>query len=340
MTFQARLTTRQKAAVIIRLLLDSEDEGLSLSQLDSDSQTLLAEEMAGMELVDRQTRDDVITEFCDRLEAVGVTFPGDLDGTLAMLGGKLSEASADRLRRQAAISGRGDPWVRLAGQPKENLITLASRESVEVVALMLSKLPVTMASDVFSSLSRERARTVAQAISMTGAVSPEALNRVGLVLLRAADALPRPAIETPAADRMGAILNFATSDLREDVLETLEREDAGFAGGVRKAIFTFAHIPARIAPRDIPRLVREVEQPVLLRALCATTEAEAATAEFILSNLSQRMADGLREERDEMAKPRPRDIDEAMTAVISAIRSLQDAGELALIEPDEDAGEG
>ncbi len=336
MMMQARLTPRQKAAVIIRLLLDGEDEAVSLSRLDSDSQTLLAEEMAGMELVDRQTRDAVIAEFCDRIEAVGVTFPGDLDGTLAMLGGKLSEASADRLRLRAAISGRGDPWARLAGQSKDNLITLARRESVEVVALMLSKLPVTRASEVFSALSRERARTVAQAVSMTGTVSPEALNRVGLVLLQAADALPRPAIETPAADRMGAILNFATADLRDDVLDSLEREDADFAGGVRKAIFTFAHIPARIAPRDIPRLVREVEQPVLLRALCATAEADVAAADYILSNLSQRMADSLREEREDMAKPRPREIEEAMTAVISAIRELQAAGELTLVQPDDD----
>lgn len=108
MTIQTGLNQRQKAAVIVRLLLD-DDEASSLSRLDSESQTLLAEEMAGMELIDRQTRDAIITEFCDRLESVGVTFPGDLDGTLAMLGTQLSEDSTDRLRRRAVIQGRGDP---------------------------------------------------------------------------------------------------------------------------------------------------------------------------------------------------------------------------------------
>lgn len=332
MTIHTGLNQRQKAAVIVRLLLD-DDEASGLSRLDSESQTLLAEEMAGMELIDRQTRDAVITEFCDRLESVGVTFPGDLDGTLAMLGAQLSDDSTDRLRRRAAVSGRGDPWLRIAALPAPAILKLAGSEAVEMVALMLSKLPVERASEVFVALPRERARAVAQAISMTSGVTPESLNRVGLILLQAAESLPRPAIATPAADRMGAILNFATADLRDDVLDSLDRHDADFAGGVRKAIFIFAHIPARVVPRDVPRIVREIEQPVLVRALAASSEADAAAAEFILSNLSQRMADGLREERTELGTPRPADVEAAMTEVVSAIRRLQEAGEITLILP-------
>lgn len=329
---------RQKAAVIVRLLLD-DDEAVNLSRLDSDAQTLLAEEMAGMELIDRQTRDAIITEFCDRLEAVGLTFPGDLDGTLAMLGGKLSEDSTDRLRRLAALSGRGDPWQRVAGLSKENILSLANSESVEIVALMLSKLPVVRASEIFSSLSRDRARHVAQAMSMTGSVSPQSLHRVGLILLQAAEALPRPAIETPAADRVGAILNFATADLRDEVLESLQQDDARFADGVRRAIFIFSHIPTRIETRDVAKIVREVEQPTLLRALSAPDPADAETADFILSNLSQRMADSLREEMEALGKVRARDIEEAKTEVIAAIRRLEERGELTVIVPLDDEDE-
>ena len=326
----ASLNQRQKAAVIVRLLLD-DDEASSLARLDSDSQTLVAEEMARMELVDRETRDAIITEFCDRLESVGVTFPGDLDGTLAMLGGRLSEDSTDRLRRLSAMSGKGDPWVRLASQPLKRLIALANSESVELVALMLAKLPVSKASETFSALSRERAHEVAQAISMTGGVSAKALHRVGLVLLQATEAMPRPAIETPAAERMGAILNFAAADLREDVLEGLDRQDADFAGGVRRAIFTFDHIPFRIHGRDVPRLVREVDQAVMLRALSASSGGDAEAAEFILANLSQRMADGLRDEREGLSTPRPAEIEEAMKEVVTIIRRLETEGEVTLI---------
>ncbi|WP_411838802.1 FliG C-terminal domain-containing protein [Paracoccus sp. ME4] len=335
MTSQTGLNQRQKAAVIVRLLLD-DDEVAGLDRLDSGAQTLLAQEMAGMELIDRATRDAVITEFCDRLESVGVTFPGGLDGTLAMLGQRLSEDSTDALRRTAAITGQSDPWTRLCALPKEALIALANAESVELVALMLSKLPVEAASATFLALPRERARVVAQAMSMTSGVTPAALKRVGLVLLQAAEALPKPAIATPATDRMGAILNFATADLRDDVLGALDERDMEFADGVRKAIFIFAHIPARIEPRDVPKIVRELDQATLVRALAAPSEADAMAADFILSNLSQRMSDGLREEREALGKPRAKDVEEAMTEVVSAIRRLQEDGQLVLKMPQDD----
>ena len=316
----------------MRLLLDDEDAG-SLSQLNTDNQTLLAEAMAGMELVDRQTRDAIITEFCDNLEAIGVTFPGDLDGTLAMLGGKLSDVSADQLRRMAASAGHGDPWPRVAALPAESILRLANSEAVELVALMLSKLPVERASEMFISLPRDRARAVAQAMSMTSGVSPQALQRVGLILLQAAEAIPKPAISTPATERMGAILNFATSDLRDEVLGALEEQDTDFAGSVRKAIFIFAHIPSKIEARDVPRITREVDQAVLVRALSGTSPGDTAAADYILANLSQRMADGLREEREALGKLRARDVEEAMNEVVAVIRRLVEDGTLTLILP-------
>lgn len=336
MTTQIGLSQRQKAAVIVRLLLDDDDAG-GLERLNIESQTLLAQEMAGMELIDRPTRDAVIHEFCDRLEAVGVTFPGDLDGTLAILGARISDDSSNQLRQAAAIAGRSDPWARIAGLPQTSLSALANAESIELVALMLSKLPVEAASETFIAMPRDRARLVAQAMSMTSGVTPAALKRVGLVLLQAAEALPKPAIATPAADRMGAILNFATADLRDDVLEALDERDTEFAEGVRKAIFIFAHIPARIEPREVPRLVREVDQAVLVRALAAPDEADAAAAEFILANLSQRMADGLREEREALGRVRAKDVEAALTEVVGAIRRLQESGQITLKMPqDED----
>lgn len=335
MGVQYQLNQRQKAAVIVRLLLDDEDAP-ALERLDSNSQTLLAEAMAGLELVDRQTRDAIIGEFCDHLEAVGLTFPGDLDGTLAILGDRLSQDSTDRLHRMAIMSGRGDPWSRISALPRESLLALANSEPVDIIALMLSKLPVARASEAFSALDKDRARLVAQAMSLTAGVSAEALQRVGMILLQAAENLARPALDTPAADRVGALLNSASSDLRNSVLEALDQSDEVFAGGVRRAIFIFAHIPARIQPRDVPRIARELDQPTLVRALLAPGDDNAATSAFILENLSQRMADTLREEMAAVGKIAAKDAEEAMTAIVTAIRNLQEAGELELIAPTED----
>ncbi|NCO17298.1 MAG: flagellar motor switch protein FliG, partial [Alphaproteobacteria bacterium] len=60
-----------------------------------------------------------------------------------------------------------------------------------------------------------------------------------------------------------------------------------------------------------------------------------ATAEFILGNMSQRLAQALREEMTERGKVKDKDAEEAMNAVVMAVRQLEGAGELVLISDEE-----
>ena len=63
------------------------------------------------------------------------------------------------------------------------------------------------------------------------------------------DAQPPRAFDTGPVERVGAILNVSAALTREDVLKGLEETDAAFAEQVRRAIFTFVHLPARLAAR-------------------------------------------------------------------------------------------
>jgi flagellar motor switch protein FliG len=84
-------------------------------------------------------------------------------------------------------------------------------------------------------------------------------------------------------------------------------------------------------------VVRLVDQNFLITALAGSigNEENLAAAEFILANMSQRMAQGLREEMAARGKVKDKDAEEAMNAIISAVRELETSGELALIQ-DED----
>src|SRR5690606_6810440 len=116
----------------------------------------------------------------------------------------------------------------------------------------------------------------------------------------------------------------------------LDEQDREFALDVRRAIFVFAHIPKRVEPRDVPRIVRDMNQQVLLRALSQSSGEEAATAEFILSNLSQRMSENLRDEIASLGNVAPQDAEAATNEVVVLIRRLAAEGELTLIPPKDD----
>jgi len=333
------LSPRQKAVVIVRLMLD-EGGDIDLARLPADLQTDLAQEMALMGVIDRQTRNAVIAEFCDRLETVGLSFPGDIDGTLDMLDGHLSPDTTDRLRRMAALAGAGDPWDHIAAMAPALLAELARTEAVEIAAVMFSKLPVPRAAEVFGLLDAERARAIAHAMSLTGGIGSDALQRIGRALIQAADAVPRPPLEGKAGEKVGAILNFSPSELRDSVLAGLDDEDAAFAGEVRRTIFTWAHIPRRLDPRDIPRVTREMDNTVLLKALAGARGTAVETVDFLLGGISSRLAESMREEMAALGKVSTRDANDAMDQVVATIRRMEAAGDLFLIAQDiEEEGE-
>jgi flagellar motor switch protein FliG len=331
-------SAREKAAVIVRLMV-TEGTSLPLSSLPEHLQAAITEQMGQMRLVDRSTLGQIVAEFLGELEEVGLSFPGGIEGALSMMDGHISESAANRLRRLAGASAKVDPWDRLTGLPVERLLPIIDQESVEIAAVMLSKLPVQKAADLLGKLPGDRARRVAHAISMTGNVDPETVRRIGLSLSAQLDNQAPRAFDAGPVERMGAILNISPVMTREDVLKGLDEADAGFAEQVRRALFTFIHVPTRVAARDVPKIVRVVDNEVLVTALtyAASKPDLAEVVEYMLSALSQRMGQALREEMAARGKIKDKDGETAMSAVISGVRQLEASGELILQqEGDED----
>ena len=331
------LSRRQKAAIIVRLML-AEGSPLPLSALPDGMQAELAQQIGQMRLVDRATVEAVVSEFLGELEQVGLSFPGGLEGALSLMDGHISNATASRLRRMVGVRPDADPWDRITAMPPEMLQPVLEEESTEIAAIMLSKLPVPKAAALLGKLPGEKARRVAFAMSRTGNVDPGTVRRIGVSLLNQLDNVPAKAFEAGPVERVGAILNSAAEMTREEVLRGLEEADATFAEQVRKAIFTFVHLPTRLNPRDVPKLTRAIDQATLVVALAgATGQADReAAAEFVLANLSQRMAQTLREEMADRGKVKEREAEAAQNALIEAIRNLASAGEIQLLKLDEE----
>jgi flagellar motor switch protein FliG len=326
----ALITGRQKAAIIVRLLL-AEGGNLSLQALPDTLQAALTEQIGAMRSVDRATLRVVVEEFVTRLDAVGLSFPGGIERALDLLDGHISPAAASELRRQRAASAKTDPWDRIAALGSEQLLQVLNDESVEIGAVMLSKLAVTRAAELLGQLAGDRARRLAYAVGKTAHINPDTVRQIGQSLIGQLSIAPARAFDTDPEERVGAILNISPAQTRDEVLAGLSEDDAEFAERVRKAIFTFADIAARIEGRDVPKITRGVDQAVLVTALAAaTSEKDAASAEYILANLSQRMAATLREEMAARGAVKTRDADAAQTAIVAAIRDLQAAGEIVL----------
>ena len=333
----ARLSRRQKAAIIVRFLLEEGAE-VPLGDLPDPLQASLTTQMGAMRYVDRATLADVVAEFATELEALGLTFPRGVAGALSALDGRISAQTAARLRKEAGVRQFGDPWEQVRGAEADALLGILMRESTEVAAVMLSKLATERAAELLGRLPGDQARRITHAVSRTGAVSPAAVDRIGLALAGELHDVPETAFDSGPVERVGAILNSTAAATRDAVLNGLDETDGDFARLVRKAIFTFVHVPERLAPLDVPRVIREVDQPVLVTALAGATSAGLGdAAEFILANMSRRMSEALREEIGERGAVGLTDGEAAMSQIVNAIRRLEAAGEITLATaPDPD----
>lgn len=331
------LTRKAKAAIVVQFLL-KEGADVPLSELPEHLQVELTQQLGAMRYVDRDTLKTVMTEFADELDAIGMRFPGGLARALNALDGKVSPTLSRRLRKETGALRGGDPWDEIRALEVDRLVDFCQAESVEVAAVLISKLDVTKAAALLSKLPGDRARRITYAVSMTAQVTPEAVDRIGRSLVSQLEDEPPRAFPTPPVDRVGEILNYSPTLTRDEVLQGLEETDSAFAAAVRKAIFTFANIPERVNKLDIPKIPRDVDQAMLITALAgASSDVDRQAAAFILSNISRRMAEALRTEIEDRGTPTAAEAEEAMGVVVAAIRDMSATGEIKLRKPDENA---
>lgn len=215
------------------------------------------------------------------------------------------------------------------------LLPIFERETIEVGAVILCKLKVATAAELLGQLPGETARRLTYAVSLTSDISPKIALAIGQSIAEQLDVqTDREFVQGPV-ERVGAILNFSLAATREDMLEGLQQVDAEFAKQVRKAIFTFANIPERLHPRDVPKITRDIEPARLITALVSAQASDGKVVDFILANMSKRMADQIREEMEEKGEVSQKDGEAAMGELVNGIRALSAAGEIVLVAEEE-----
>ncbi len=328
------LSAKQKAAVIVRLLL-SQQVSPGLDRLSPAMQADLARAMGTLGQIDRTTLSQVVGEFTARLDGLAMAGPHGLQAALGLLEPHISPIARDGLRAEAEAGDPADPWTKLAAMDPDRLRPLLLSESAEVAGILLSKLGVAKAAALLADLPQERAQVIAHAVALTATVTPRMVERIGAQLLEQMRDVPEPAFRAGPVDRVGAILNSVGAGLRDALLSGLEARDTRFAEEVRRAIFTFEHIPKRVEATDVPRILRRVDPDALIRALAAAFATAPLAAEFLLENMSKRLAEQMRDEAQGLAPPRGDEGEASMAEVVTAIRALEEEGEIRLIPPED-----
>ncbi|MEX0970222.1 MAG: FliG C-terminal domain-containing protein [Paracoccaceae bacterium] len=330
-----KLSKPQKAAVLIGAL-GSQSARPFLETLDEAGLRHFVAAMSTLRQIRPDTVHVVIDEFLAELETAGLGVAGGMGHVRELLKDYVSDAVMERIMGELSASDAQDVWRDIIAAPPEALCDILTPEHAQIAAIVLARLPAERAAAVLASFNPDHARDVVVALNENQLLADEVLGEIGTVLHEALRARPRQR-PVPPSERIGAIMNFTPGPVRDHILSHFEGTMPDVSAAIRRKMFTFNDIPARISPRDIGSITQSVTEETLLRALAGAAQSAPETHEFILGNLSKRMAAQLEEAMGELGTVKPAEADAAQLDILRIIRRMVDSAEITLIDPPDEA---
>ncbi|SFE39058.1 flagellar motor switch protein FliG [Alteribacillus iranensis] len=321
-----QLSGRQKAAALLISLGPTASAEIYkyLSEEEIEQLTL---EIANVRRVDNETKEEVLEEFHQIAVAQEYISQGGIGYAKNVLEKALGEDEAMSIIERLTSTLQVRPFDFARKADPAQILNFIQHEHPQTIALILSYLDPVQSGQILSSLPQEVQADVAKRIATMDSTSPEIINEVEHVLeQKLSTTVTQDYTEAGGIESLVEVLNGVDRSTERTILETLELQDADLAEEVKKRMFVFEDI-VTLDNRSIQRVIRDVENEDLQLALKAASEE---VKKVVFGNMSQRMAETIKEEIEFMGPVRLRDVEEAQTTIVSVIRRLEDAGEIVI----------
>lgn len=329
----AGLKPAEKAAIILTAL-GPEQAAPVLRELGEASIRRFARIVAGMGVVPGAVLDLVVREFLGELGG-SEDIAGGIVTARKMLSGALDRDAYARIMEDVQGLANISIWDRLGNAPVGSLANYLAGEHPQVGAVVLSRLRADRAARVLERLPAGIAQTIVLRMSRVPRLDPAVLDQVKDVIeAEFLSVIQREQASKKPAELLAGLMNHVSGAAREQFLAGLESAEPAFAAEVQRVMFTFADIASRVGPRDVTQLTRAVEEPVLLQALKTGQETAPKVVEFILGNLSKRLAERLTEDLAAMLPVPLKEGEAAQAELIKAIQAMAQKGEIKLNQPE------
>lgn len=319
-----QLLGRRKAASFL-LSLDSEAAALVLQRMSESDVALLSGEMTRMGDISGTDMDKTLKEFSQSVGGDRIAVAPMLQAILERaLGKEKAKSLLDKIHRQ---SRDADPFRSLQSLDAKQVATLLRGEHPQVMAIVISHLGASVASEMIKDLPDDLRFEVVKRIASTEEMPSELVRQVDEMLEVRAHALGNRAGGSSGQLRyktVAQMLNISDPAVSKAILDRLSKESPSVANQITALMFVFEDL-AKIPDRDMQKVLAEIDKADL--ALALKTAPPELSAK-LLGNLSARARDSIMEEI-ELLGPRPlSDVEEAQKRILQAVRAMEEKGEI------------
>jgi flagellar motor switch protein FliG len=320
------VTGKQKAALLL-ISLGPDVAAQVFKNLSEDEVEQLTLEIANVRKVDSGQKEAILNEFHDMCIAQDYISQGGITYAKDILEKALGQQKALNIINRLTATLQVRPFDFARKSDPSQILNFIQNEHAQTIALVLSYLDFSQASQILSELPQEKQADVARRIALMDSTSPEVISQVEHILEQKLSSTVTQDFTTAGGiEAVVQVLNGVDRGTERTILDALEIQDPELAEEIKKRMFVFEDI-VTLDNRSVQRVIRDVENEDLKLALKVASEE---VKEVIFRNMSKRMAETFREEMEFMGPVRLRDVEEAQTRIVGIIRRLEESGEVII----------
>jgi flagellar motor switch protein FliG len=317
---------RQKAAVFL-VSLGSDISAEIFKHLREDEIEALTFEIARLDSVEAEQKDQVLTEFQELMMASDFITTGGIDYARELLEKSLGSQRAIEIINRLTSSLQVRPFDFIRRTDPAHLLNFIQTEHPQTISLILAYLEPSKAGYILQKLPHDVQSDVAKRIAMMDRTMPEVLREVERVLEKKLSTLSSEDFTAAGGvDSIVGILNLVDRTSEKGIIEALEEDSPELAEDIKKKMFVFEDV-VLLDDRSIQKVLREVDGQEIAKALKGV---DSEVQEKIYKNMSKRAATMLKEDMEFMGPVRIKDVEEAQQKIVSIIRHLEETGEIII----------
>lgn len=321
-----KLSGRKKAAILL-VTLGPDISASIFKHLSDDLIEELTLEIANLQKIEPGLKDDVIEEFYQLALAQDYLNRGGIDYARDVLQKALGDDKAKDIIGRLTATLQVRPFDAIRKTDPSQLLNFIQGEHPQTIALILAYLETSQASQVMAALPQEIQTSVAKRIAVMDRTSPDIIKDVEDILeQKLSSIVTNEYASAGGIESIVDILNQVDRGTEKNILDQLEEKDPELAEEIKMRMFVFEDITV-LDDQAVQLVLRQVDTNDLSLALkTASDEVENK----ILSNMSKRAAEMLKEDMEFMGPVRLREVEEAQQRVVNVIRELEESGEIVI----------
>ncbi len=314
-------------AAIFLMSLGEEEAAEVFKHLSPKEVQRLGETIARMRAVSREKVDQVVLRFTSEAASQSLLVSDTDNYVRSVLKRALGDDKASLLIDRILQGGDVSGIESLKWMDPLSVAELLRNEHPQILAAILVHLDQDQAAGILKHFTERMRNEVMLRIATLEGIQPTALKDLNEVLyqvLAGGDKIRKSSLG--GVKTAAEIINLLGTSLETSVVDSIRENDPDLAQKIMDKMFTFEDL-LKLDNKAIQTVLKEVSSDSLVIALKgASTELK----EKILSNMSSRAAEGLREDLETRGPVRLSEVETQQKDILKVVRRLSDEGQIML----------